>query len=208
MEDQQIETSLIGKLKHLLTQRNIFIVFGVAVALEIIWASWTFLKPAAVSNIGEQQNTPVSQPTVVTLSAAKTSLTAGEKVTVEINVSSNKKTDGTDLIITYDPQLLSVETVGTGKNPITAGTIYPDYPLNSLDSALGRITISGITGSPGGVLADGLFGVIVFQAQSAGLANINLDFSPGATVDSNVIESGTGKDLLDQVNNLQINILP
>lgn len=197
-----------SKFKKILSRRNIYILFGVAIFLEVIWASWTFLKPTPQPAAEVPQTMTAKEPTVITLSAPKTSLRVGEEIKVEINISSNSKTVGTDLVIKYDPKLLSVETVGTSKNPVQVGTIYRDYPLNSLESSVGRITVSGITDSQGGVLASGLFGSIVFQAKSQGVANINLDFNPSQTTDSNVIESGTGQDLLDKVNNLQINILP
>lgn len=207
MEDQTTE-SFQSKLKKLLSKRNIYILFGAAILFEVIWFGWTLLKPTSQPTTGTPQTMEASQPTIITLSAPTDSLKIGEKITIDINISSNKKTDGTDLVITYDPKLLSVETEGTSKNPVKAGTIYRDFPLNSLESTLGRITISGITDSPDGILANGLFGSIVFQAKSQGVANIVLDFNQGMTTDSNVIESGTGKDLLEKVDNLQINILP
>lgn len=197
-----------NRFKKLLSKRNIYILFGVAIFLEIIWAGWTFLKPSFQLTTEDPQTMEALIPAVVSLSASQTSLKIGEKITVEINITSNKKTDGTDLVITYDPKLLSVETVGTNKNPVRVGTIYRDYPLNSLEPTLGRIIISGITDLPGGALADGLFGSIVFQAKSQGTANINLDFNPGQTTDSNIIESISGKDILEQVNNLQLTIIP
>lgn len=197
-----------NKFKKILSRRNIYILFGVAIFLEVIWATWTIFKPASPSVMKISQTKEVFKPTVVSLSAPKTSLKIGEKIAVAINISSNKKTVGTDLVIKYDPKLLSVETAGTSKNPVRVGKIYNDYPSNSLESKPGRITISGITDSPAGVLANGLFGSIVFQAKAPGLANIILDFTPGQTTDSNVIESGTGQDLLQKVDNLQLNILP
>lgn len=197
-----------NKFNSLINKRNIYVFFGIAILLEVLWAGWTFFKPASLSKVGVLQAGQAVKPTVVTLSSPKTSLRIGEKTTVKINISSNKKAAGTDLIINYNPKLLSVDDSGTGQNPVTSGTIYHDYPLNSVDPNLGRITVSAISDSTGGVLADGLFGSIVFTAKAPGLVNITLDFSPGKTTNSNVTESGTGNNLLEKVNNLQINILP
>ena len=72
----------------------------------------------------------------------------------------------------------------------------------------GKITVAGITQAQGGVLANGLFGTVVFQAKAAGQAKISLDYTPGSTIDSNVTESETVEDVLDKVENLEINILP
>lgn len=200
MENQ----NLAGKL---LTKRNIFIVLGVIILVEVVWALTTLTKystpPSARINSQTQTNT-----TSIRLVADKASVKVGEKVNVTINISSNKLTDGTDLIINFDPKLLSPQ-MAADKQPVLAGNIYSAYPQNSLDpNKPGRITVSGITQAKEGVLANGLFGTIVFQARAAGKAKVSLEFSPGSTVDSNVIESGTGQDVLDKVDNLEINILP
>lgn len=185
----------------ILTKRNLFIVLGVIIAAEIIWAGWSIFK-GTTPQVSTQE-TPSGEPvqTTVTLTSDKASLKLGEKATVSINLSSNSKTDGLDLIITYDPKLLSAK-------PVTLGTLYSDYPQNVLDDKAGRISVSGITGQAGGILADGLFGKVEFRAKAPGVAAISLEFTPGESSDSNVTESGTGKDILEKVNNLELNILP
>lgn len=196
------------QFKKLLTRRNIFIALGLVIVLEIIWAGSTLFKEAAKPSPTIPAQTVAHKPTAVSLSTSKTQLKVGEKLTVSINLSSDKKTDGTDLIITFDPKLLSVETVAQSKSPVIAGNIYSDYPLNSLDQTGGRITVSGITDTPSGVLADGLFGSIVIVGKAPGFTKISLEFSPGSTADSNVTESGTGKDVLEKVSDLEVNISP
>ena len=182
----------------ILTRRNIFIVLGVVILAEIIWAAWMISKPAKPPQVIKPPDAiTMAQPTTVSLTAAKSSISVGERLTVSINISSSKRTDGADLIITYDPNLLSAQ-------PVIAGTIYSDYPLNSLDQALGRITVSGITDDPSGVLADGLFGSLVFVGKAPGIAKVSLQFSPGSTSDSNVTETGTGRDVLEKVEDLEL----
>lgn len=193
-------------IQKLLTRKNIFIVLGVVILAEVLWASWTLFRPSPPSSTATSVPVVKVKPTTVTLISDKTSLKKGEKMTVSINISSNKKTDGTDLVLIYDPKLLSVETVGSSKQPVIAGGIYEDFPLNSVDQVAGRITVSGITDDPGGVLAEGLFGSIVFVGKAPGVANISLDYSPSSTADSNVIESGTGKDVLEKVEGLEVSI--
>lgn len=191
-------------IQKLLTRKNIFIVLGVVIAAEVLWASWALLRPSPPPSTATTAPVVKLKPTTVTLASEKTSLKKGEKMTVSINISSNKKTDGTDLVLTYDPKLLSVETVGSTKQPVIAGTIYNDYPLNSVDQLTGRITVSGITDDPGGALAEGLFGSVVFVGKGAGVAKISLDYSPSSTADSNVTESGTGKDVLEKAEGLEV----
>lgn len=191
-----------------LTKRVIFIILGVIILAEVLWAGWSLFKTTNESSVSAPSVVTQPKSTVVTLETPKQAVKVGEKFTVSIRISSDKLTDGTDLIITYDPKLLSVETVGADKTPVILGTLYSDYPLNKLDLSLGKITVSGVTTQKGGVKADGLFGSIVFTATAAGVTQVSLDFSPGKTADSNVTETGTGKDVLEKVENLEVNINP
>lgn len=190
-------------------KRFIFIILGVIIAAELIWAGWTLSKEWTQSKIApapspviRPQRTKVVKPTTISLVADKNQLKKGEKLTVAINISSEIATDGTDLIILYDPKLLSVNA----QTPVTLGSLYDDFPLNKVDSESGRITISGISNKSGGTVANGLFGTVIFTAKKAGVAKISLDFTAGSTVDSNVIETDSGKDVLEKVNNLEVNI--
>lgn len=186
-------------MDKLLTKRNIFIALGVIIALEIIWAGLTLLKPTPPSTRVSEEAVP--KITAVSLRSPKTNLKVGEKVTVDINLSSGSRVDGADLVINYDPKILSAELV-------VAGAIFRDFPSNKVDEKLGRITVSGITDQIGGVLADGLFGSVEFMAKKVGTARVSVEFTPGSTADSNLTESGTGQDILEKVNDLEINILP
>lgn len=195
-------------LNKFLTVRNILIALGVVIMGEAIWAGWTLMRPPPQPLSLTQTVAPQpSKPTVISLEAPKTVLKAGEKMTVSIKVTSTKKTEGTDLILSFDPKSLSLETTSTGE-PVIVGDLYSDYLNNVLDAKNGKVTVSGITSAPGGVLADGLFGSIVVVAKAPGQANVAVEFSPGSTTDSNVIETGTGKDVLEKVKDLEINIIP
>lgn len=201
----QMQDTAQNKFSKFLTRKNIFIVFGLIVILELIWASWTLFKPAP-PQVATKQAPAEEKPTIVSLSSPKTTLKVGEDVTVYINISSDKRADGVDLIINYDPKLLSPKT--TDGQPVIAGTIFTDYPQNVLDAKLGRITVSGITAQAGGIIPNGLFGSLVFVAKAPGAAKVSLEFTPQSTIDSNVTETNSGKDVLEKVNNLELNILP
>lgn len=172
---------------------------GVIIGLEVIWAGW-FLsaQPASTTPVTDQ---PQLQQTAITLSSSKTEYKVGEQISISINISSSKRVDGADLIITYNPKVLTAK-------PAILGTIFSDYPQNTVDATLGKVSISGITAEPGGVRPEGNFATLNLVAKSAGVARIALDFTPGQTGDTNVSETGTGKDILEKVNELEINILP
>lgn len=188
-------------------KKLIFIVVGLVLIAELIWGVWNLTKKSSQTQV--QQPTvqhPVIQSTIV-LKASKNSYKIGENIAVTIDLSSQKPTDGTDVIIVYDPKKLQV-VPASAKTPVAVGNLYNNYPLNKVDEATGRISISGITSQTNGVIAKGVFGTINFKAIAAGPAKIMVDFTPGSTVDSNIIETKTAKDILSGVNNLEINLTP
>ncbi len=188
-----------------LTRRNILLAFIIVLVIEAVWAYQALVKGSFVNNDRAVAVKP--KPTTISLSSDTTSLKLGQKTTVSINLSSGRRIDGVDLIITYDPKLLSVEPAPDGL-PVRVGTMFSDYPQDPLNDTAGRITISGITSLQGGVLGNGVFGSIVFTAKAAGQTKVSVLFTPGVTTTSNVAETKTGKNILEQVNNLDLNITP
>lgn len=190
-----------SKWRGLINKKNILILLGVVIVVEVLWAGWTLYQ----TNRQISQTVPPpatkAKPTQIELQTDKTSVKVGEKFTVSINMLSDKSTDGTDLIINYDPKLLLAE-------PVNLGTLYNEYPKNTVDVKAGKITVSGISTGMDGIKPNGLFGSIVFSAKAVGQAVISLEFEKGLTVDTNVIEQGTGKDVLESVKNVNIIITP
>lgn len=189
-----------------LTGRTILIILGLVIVGEIIWAAMTLFKGTPTPPLNNQQAFKKT-PTAISLQTSNPQVKVGEKFTVSINFSSNTPSDGTDLIVLYDPALLSV-IAPINNEPVALGTLYNDYPINKLEANLGKITVSGVSNKIEGSVPNGLFGKIEFQAKSAGISKIRLDFTPERTVDTNVIESATGKDVLEKVNDVEVNILP
>lgn len=189
------------------SKRIIILIIAIAVVvlvIELAWAYSTLYKSSA--SIPQTQKVITDQPTKITLSSPINTLKVGDQVTVTINLSSTRLTDGTDVIINFDPKVLTV--VQTGSVPVTVGSVYTQYPNNKLDATKGIITASGISSEKNGSLASGVFGTIVFRAKSVGSTNITLVYSPDKTDESNIIETATGKDILGSVENLQFNITP
>lgn len=188
-----------NKWSGLINKKNILMLLGVVIVAEVLWAGWTLYQTNR--QISQTVLPPVtkSQPTQIELQTDKTSVKVGEKFTVSIYMLSDKSTDGADLIINYDPKLLLAEQV-------ILGTLYNEYPKNTIDVKESKVTISGISTETAGIKPNGLFGSIVFTAKAPGSSGISLEFTPGSTVDTNVIEQGTGEDVLEKVNNLEVNI--
>lgn len=212
MQLPNIPTNWINKTSLLLRSRKVIIGIIIAVlVIEAIWAVRTLTSsknsPApTATNIQNKQTEKVASRAVLSLQTPKTDLKVGEKVTVNINLTSTKPTDGTDIILMYNPKLLSVVTNNPNNSAVRVGSLYSDYPVNSVDEKTGRIIVSGIVTKQGGIKAEGLFGSIEFQAKLAGRTKVVFDFTKGSTIDSNVIENKTSQELLDQVDNIEFNI--
>ena len=146
---------------------------------------------------------PVSaQAATLTFDPASGSLNKGCEITVKINLDTQGvQTDGTDVILLYTPSQLSITTSG-----ITNGTIYPEYPGNSVDSSGGKISISGISSVSSPFSGIGTFATLKFKvadtATSGTPINLKFDFDPNnktKTTDTNVVERGTIADVLSSV---------
>lgn len=137
----------------------------------------------------------------LTINPTTATVNRGCSFSVAIDLDTGTvQTDGTDAIIKYDP------TRFTASN-IVNGTIYPDYPGNSIDNQGGKINVSGLA-SPDTPFADkGTLATInftVLQTAPLGASQITFDFDPNnksKTTDSNVVERGTIVDVLGSVTN-------
>lgn len=201
-----MDKKFLTRVKSGLTRKHILILLGLVVLGEILWAGMVLYKTNPATSQPQQTVTPLSKPTQIELKTSQSSLNVGDKFSVSIIISSENLTDGTDLIINYDPKLLSLETVGEEKIPLAVTTMYNDYPLNSADLTTGKITVSGISTGQDGIKPNGLFGTINFVAKAVGVTKISLEFSPGSTVDTLVIERDTGKNVLESVKNLELSV--
>lgn len=190
-----------NKWSGLINKKNILMLLGVVIVAEVLWAGWVLYQTNRQISQTVLPPATTVQPTQIELQTDRTSVKVGEKFTVSIYMLSDKSTDGADLIINYDPKLLLAEQV-------ILGTLYNEYPKNTIDVKESKVTISGISTEMDGINPNGLFGSIVFTAKAPGRSSLSLDFTPGSTVDTNVIEQGTGKDILEKVNNLEVNINP
>lgn len=196
----------IKPVKNLPVIKIIFAILAVIVVGELIWAGMTLVSKSRVQNpvldaITQNTQPAVQQPAKIALQANKQSLKTGETVTVNILVDTGgRNTDGIDVILNFDPKTLSADKV-------TTGTIYPNYPVNSVDPA-GKVSLSGITSVDKSFSGTGVLGTVTFKAVSLGKTTVALNFSLGNTTDTNIIESKTTKDVLTKVDNLTLQIIP
>ncbi len=187
-------------IKRIFRPKLIFIVLGVIIAVEVIFAVRTLTKPLPPPPAKLQ---PISGGKIVLLSPGK-SYKVGDSVFVTIRVATGgRATNGTDLVLNYDPKILEASTSGA----IRPGKIYSDYPILTVDPKTGTIRISGTT-SAGSKAFNGIgvFATLNLKAISAGDTTLKVDFQKDSTTDSNVVESSTTKDILEEVFNLEVNV--
>lgn len=138
-----------------------------------------------------------------TLSLTPSTSTMNRGCSFSLNVdldATGVQTDGTDAILRYDPTRFTATS-------IASGTIYPDYPGNSIDTQTGKINISGLASPDQAFSSKGTLATVNFialQGAPTGTTQITFDFDPNdktKTTDSNIVERGTIADRLDSVTN-------
>lgn len=169
--------------------------------IELIFAIKTLTAPTPPSPAAPSKSQPASVN--LSLEAVGQDFKVGEIVTVNVRVNTGgHPTDGIDLVLNFDPKILEASTASLIKT-----TIYPDYPQMRVDSKVGLVQISGISGVEGGTFkGEGVLATINFKAKAAGKTTLTIDYTKGQTNDSNVVESATGLDILEGVNNLNLTI--
>lgn len=184
----------------------IFAVLGIVVLFEAVYAIRSItspVSPASPSPLPVRKVNTQLTPAKISLSASKTSFKVNEAVPVSVMVDTGGRTiDGVDLIVKFDPKILEATAGGLIK-----GKILDEYPLKSVDINKSLIYISGVSNSKNGFGGTGQFALINFKAKSAGRTSLTIGFiKNGETTDSNLVEIGASKDVLDQVNNLELEV--
>lgn len=178
--------------------RIIYPILGLVLIVEIIWGFKTLLTPLPKTQ--SQKLQPIIGAGIFLISP-KTSFKVNDTIPVIIKVSTGGHiTSGTDLILRFNPKIIEA-----GSTAFTAGRIYQNFPIASIDNKIGTISISGVTqGKKDGFGGIGELGVINFKAKALGKTTLSVDFKPGFINDSNVIDTQDNKDILEKVSNLNI----
>jgi hypothetical protein len=120
-------------------------------------------------------------------------------VSVQLN-TGGVDVDGTDVILKYNPKQFTVSSV-------VNGSIFNDYPGNSIDNAAGKVSIYALASQNTSFTGSGIVATVNFTPATdlaATSPTISFDFdsaSPTKTTDSNVTQKGTTSDILSSVTN-------
>lgn len=139
-------------------------------------------------------------------------VSVGQEFTMDLKLdTAGDETVGTDLVLTFDNQLLEVLDSDPAQpgTQLTAGPLFDITPANSANQADGVIVYSG-SQQPTNPSVEGINSTVAtvrFRAKAAGQAQVRYVFTAGALNDSNVVEA-EGSDLLAGVQNAVVTVGP
>lgn len=135
-----------------------------------------------------------SGSSTLSMSPSTGSYRVGQSFTVTIQGdSSGLGLNGTDMVIHYDPLVLSV-------NAITPGTIFPNTPVHANDPSIGEIHISSNSnGQP--IVVSGTLAAIQFTVIGSGQTNVTFDYNSSSNARSDMSQSGNTGQVLGSVSN-------
>lgn len=206
MDMNDLNISTAQKAKRFFTiPRAIFAILGVIILIEIIYAVrvLTFSPPVSPP--------PVPQPGAqltggkIILAALRSTYKVNDVVSVSVSVDSGGHLlDGIDLIVRFDPKILEASRSG-----MIRGKIFDEYPYSLVDTKNGLIAISGINSVKKGFKGTGQFAILnlrVKEVKAPVTTSLTVDFKKDSTTNSNLVETDTSKNILEQVGNLELNV--
>lgn len=183
--------------------RILYVVLGAIILTQVYWGYKTLTAPVPGSNVV----TPLSGGKLYLISS-QTDYKTGDTIPVTIRVNTGGwTTDGTDILLKYNKDILEIE--GNSPTAFKRGSIYQEYPVINIDSQAGTVQISGIataTSEKKGFNGIDVFGILNFKAKQSGNAKIEIEFQKDNTEDSNIIETSSSRDILEEVTNLELKI--
>lgn len=141
--------------------------------------------------------TPKANPPNIALNPSSGTFNKNCKFNIILEVNTgDKKSDGVDVILKYDPHILSISSVNKGN-------LFPTYPPPILES--GRIVYSGLPSINKPFSGEGVFANIEFlvkQDAPGEKTEIKLEFDSNDKLkltDTNILETTSFKDVLNSV---------
>lgn len=194
--------SQFKKPKNIFGVKLIFIILGIIVLAETVYAVWVFLSPTSPLPAAKTTVQQAKTAGEMSLLAPKTTVLIKEVIPVTVIVDSGgHMLSGADLIVRFDPKVLEATAGGLVK-----GQIFSEYPLLSVDAQKGLVAISGVNNLNSGFTGRGQFASINFKAKSTGKTSVTIDFQPGSTTSSNLVEASTIKSILGSVVNVELEV--
>lgn len=184
-----------------LTPKKVFIILGLVILLEILFGIRTLSSPPSITQATKAIE-PLSSGKIILFSDQK-NFQLNEIVPVSIRLATGgRNIIAADAVLRYDPNFLEA----TGSAFFAGGDTFGDYPTTEVDSQNGVIRISGIGGIDDSFNGIGELASLNLKAKKLGKTTLSVEFTPGDTTDSNIIETNSTQDILGEVFNLDLTI--
>ncbi len=177
----------------------IILIFGVVIVGEIIFGIRTLTSPA--KTVGKVQ--PITGGKIF-LSSPNQTFKVGDPVPVNLRIDTGgNNINGVDVVINYNPGFMTIT-----RQSIETQGVFTDFPLLEVDDKNGVVRISGIASvNQPGFSGIGTLAKLNFTAKAAtSQTKMMVNFTPGLTTESNIIEAGSSQDILDGVTDLNLTI--
>lgn len=190
------------KAKNFFTgPKIIFIILGVIILAEVVYAVKVLSSPSPAL-LPADKKIIVKAEGKISLTTPKKAYAVNDAIPVSVTVNSGgHNLDGADLIVRFDPKILEASS-----GSLIKGQIFDEYPLLSADTQSAMISVSGVNSTGAGFNGTGQFVTFNFKAKTKGRTSLIIDYVKNSTSDSNLVEKETSKDVLGNVDNLELNI--
>ena len=202
-QNTQLNTPINVQPRRWFSPKIIFIILGLIVAVELVFGLYSLISSTRQKSLPQPTKLPTVSSAKVSLLTTSPSFKVGDKVPVTVNLNTGgHNVAGADVILHFDPKIL--EASGSS---IFTGKAFPNYPKMEVDQKSGLVALSGISLLDKDNFAEsGVLAVVQFKAKTPGSTKISLDFTPGATSGTNVIDAVTGQNILSSVLDLSLTI--
>lgn len=192
-------------------QQTLIIVLGIALLFSIILLSTRMAVPARPAALDQDTNISISvdQPEGISiqnqqaqgrllLKPATQTVSRGESMIMNVLIDApGKVLDGADAIILYDPQVVNVSNIRNGK-------YFTQLPQATVDEQNGIIKVTGF--SSGKETSNPLFFSFTVSAYKPSEARFHVEYEPGRSDLSTLVERGTSKNILGSTQDAVITI--
>jgi hypothetical protein len=200
-----------GLLKRLFSNKKFVILVVLLLVAETTWAIYALTRPLPDPSVSTQATLP--SETLLASATLEGPLTVGLGSSFEVKalIDSKEPVEGVDLVINYDPKVLEISVASPSAQVLkTDPQIQPVFEVvvNEVDSAEGVISYSAVRnlGTTQGPTGSTTLGTITFKALSRANTSISLMFTKGDSKDSNILDQKMGRDILEEVRNLELKI--
>lgn len=163
---------------------------------------WVGRGPFSTMNTTTALVGPQSAAGSITLSPDSGVFAVGDTFDMQVSLDTGyHDSDGTNVIILYDPGVLEVQDADPSADgvQVTTGDVYDSYAQNKAYPSRGEINVAPMSDVGEVFQGSGTLATITFEVvASIGNTRVEVYFQDGQSADSNIAENATTVDVLGQ----------